>query len=551
MMTALFASLLSMFLPVAFGILVDSVIPDGDRALLLQLAGALAAAAFGAAVFDLVQGYAVVRLESSASHDTQSAVWDRLLGMQPSFFRGFSTGDLVNRGLSISAIHRQLSGATFRALIGGAGALLNLFLLFYFSPRLALVGFGAAILAGAVTLICGTQTMQRMKPLQEVEGAILGLTVQLIQGVTKLRVSAGESAAFALWARKFAEQQRLKQSIQRFQDALHVFNEFLPVFASTVLFWLAAGEIWGNRLGESLSTGTFLAFNAAFGTFLFGAMAVSNTLVEAFQNLTLFERAQPILRGEPEVSTGKTDPGPLTGKLDADHVTFRYRSNGPLTLENVTIRAHPGEFIAIVGPSGSGKSTLLRVLLGFETPESGGVYYDGQNLSGLNVNAVRRQIGVVLQSSNIMAGSIFENIAAGAPVNMDDALAAVRDAGFEQDLEAMPMGLHTLINEGGTNLSGGQRQRLLIARALACRPQIVFFDEATSALDNRTQAIVSRSLERLQVTRIVIAHRLSTIQKANRIYVIDAGRVVQEGTFLALAAQFEGMFARMMARQML
>jgi NHLM bacteriocin system ABC transporter ATP-binding protein len=550
-LAALMASLLGMLMPIAFGILVDSVIPDGNRVLLLQLAGALAAAALGTSLFDLVQGCAVVRLESSASHDTQAAVWDRLLGMRPAFFRNFSTGDLVNRGLSVSTIHRQLSGSTFRALIGGAAALLNLFLLFFYSARLALLGVGVAALASTVTVICGLQTIRRMKPLQEVEGAIFGLTVELIQGVSKLRVSAGESAAFARWAGKFVEQQRLKQSVQRFQDVLHAFNEFLPVFASTLLFWLASTEIRGDRHAAGLSTGTFLAFNAAFGTFLGGAMSMSNTLVEALQNLVLFERAQPILQGEPEVDARKADPGTLSGKLEVDHITFRYRTDGPLTLENVTLRAAPGEFIAIVGPSGSGKSTLLRMLLGFETPESGAVYYDGQAVAGLDVHAVRRQIGVVLQSSNIMAGSILENIAAGAPITLNDALAAARDAGLEQDLDAMPMGMHTFISEGGTNLSGGQRQRLLIARALACRPRVVFFDEATSALDNRTQAIVSRSLERLQVTRIVIAHRLSTIQNAQRIYVIDAGRVVQEGSFSELAARQDGLFARMMARQML
>jgi ATP-binding cassette subfamily C protein len=245
----------------------------------------------------------------------------------------------------------------------------------------------------------------------------------------------------------------------------------------------------------------------------------------------------------------KADPGKLIGRIVMDHVTFRYRNDGPLTLDNISISAEPGDFIAIVGGSGSGKSTIFRLLLGFETPEEGTIYYDGQDLSGLDVDAVRRQLGVVLQNGKLTSASIFENIAGGAQITLDEAWEAARMSGLADDIAAMPMQMHTVISEGGGNISGGQRQRLLIARALALKPRILLFDEATSALDNRTQAIVSESLDKLQVTRIVIAHRLSTIRNAHRIYVLHAGRVVQQGSFEELASQ-EGLFAQLMARQM-
>ncbi|HEY9805050.1 MAG TPA: ATP-binding cassette domain-containing protein, partial [Candidatus Obscuribacterales bacterium] len=208
----------------------------------------------------------------------------------------------------------------------------------------------------------------------------------------------------------------------------------------------------------------------------------------------------------------------------------------------------PGEFIAIVGPSGSGKSTLFRLLLGFESPQIGQVFYDRQNLLSLDIHAVRRQIGVLLQNSRTNTASIFENIAGNALITMDEAWEAARHAGFADEITAMPMGMHTVVSEGGSNLSGGQRQRLLIARALALKPRILLFDEATSSLDNQTQAIVSESLKKLQITRIVIAHRLSTIQDADRIYVLEAGRVVQQGSFQQLMSQ-EGLFFRLMQRQ--
>jgi ABC-type bacteriocin/lantibiotic exporter with double-glycine peptidase domain len=219
-----------------------------------------------------------------------------------------------------------------------------------------------------------------------------------------------------------------------------------------------------------------------------------------------------------------------------------------LILDGVSLTVEPGEFVALVGPSGSGKSTLFRLLLGFDTPEVGAVYFDGQDMAGLDLNALRRQLGVVLQTSRLMSASIFENIASSARITMEEAWEAAAMAGLADDILAMPMGMHTVVSEGGTNLSGGQRQRLLIARALALRPRILLFDEATSALDNRTQAIVSESLERLRVTRIVVAHRLSTIRHADRIYVLEKGRLIQQGNFDQLTAT-PGLFSQLVKRQ--
>jgi len=239
----------------------------------------------------------------------------------------------------------------------------------------------------------------------------------------------------------------------------------------------------------------------------------------------------------------------LGGAIEVSHVSFRYAQDSPLVLDDITLRVEPGEFVAIVGPSGSGKSTLLRVLLGFETPAEGGVYYDGQALTGLDVRSVRQQIGVVLQHSQITAGDIYANIAGSSGLSLDDAWRAARAAAFDSDIEAMPMGMHTVLAQGGGTLSGGQRQRLLIARALAAQPKILFFDEATSALDNRTQAQVSESLAGLRVTRVVIAHRLSSIQNADKIVVLERGRVVQVGRFERLL-QDGGTFGALARRQM-
>jgi len=249
------------------------------------------------------------------------------------------------------------------------------------------------------------------------------------------------------------------------------------------------------------------------------------------------------------VDAEKPDPGELNGHVELNRVFFRYDPDGPLVLEDVSLRAEPGEFVAIVGPSGSGKSSLFRLLLGFEEAEAGSVYYDHHDLSGVNVQAVRRQMGVVLQNGKLMSGTIFQNIAGVSMLTMDQAWEAARMAGLDADIEMMPMGMFTFLGEGASAISGGQRQRLMISRAIASKPRILLFDEATSALDNRTQATVSSSLQKLQATRIVIAHRLSTIMNADRIYVLQAGRIVQSGTYAELMER-EGPFRDLAARQL-
>ncbi len=550
-LTGIAATLLGMLTPQATAILIDNAIPDSDRGLLLQVGLGLLVATFATALFRLSQGFAILRVETVSDASTQAAVWDRLLNLPVSFFRQYTTGDLQSRVTSISTIRRQLSGTTLINLISGLFALLNLALLFYYSVKLALVAVAVALVAIVVTTISGVLLVRKFRPLLELQGNIFGQTVQLINGISKLRVAGGEERAFASWSKNYSRQVKLELSTQNVEDAVALFNTVMPTLTSALLFWFTISLLTeAQTSGESgLTIGTFLAFNTAFGTFIKGATDVSNTVSGALQVVPQWKRAQPILETVPEVNLSKADPGKLMGRITVDHVTFRYRDDGPLTLDDVSIYAEPGEFIALVGGSGSGKSTMFRLLLGFETPKAGTIYYDGQDLSGLDVDAVRRQLGVVLQTGRIMSASIFENLASGAQITLDEAWEAARMAGLADDIAAMPMEMHTVISEGGGNLSGGQWQRLLIARALVLKPRILLFDEATSALDNRTQAIVSESLDKLQVTRMVIAHRLSTIRNAHRIYVLQAGRVVQQGSFEKLASQ-EGLFAQLMARQM-
>jgi ABC-type bacteriocin/lantibiotic exporter with double-glycine peptidase domain len=403
----------------------------------------------------------------------------------------------------------------------------------------------------AVTLGAVYVKLQLQRPVIAAEGQIVGLMLQLMTGIAKLRVTGAEGRAYAQWANAFADQKRLEMRTGEIDARLEVFSAAFPIVSSICLFAVMMSTLDdGVGSGSAISTGDFIAFNAAFGTFIAETQALAAASLSVLSVVPLFERARPILDAQPEVDTSKADPGELSGLIEVDHLSFRYRPGEPLVADDVTLTVRPGEFIALVGPSGSGKSTMLRLLLGLEKPETGSIYYDGRDLTELDVQKLRQRIGVVMQNARIRAGTIYENIVGAGRHTLDDAWTAARMAGLEEDLRSLPLGMHTTLQQGGSTLSGGQRQRLMIARAIVARPRLLFFDEATSALDNRTQAIVSGSLQDLQATRIVIAHRLTTITRADRIYVMDRGRIVQAGTYAELMAQ-EGLFVDLIRRQLL
>lgn len=542
-------TLLGMLIPQATALLVDEAIPNADGALLAQLALAIGAVAVGSALFSLAQGLVILRLGLKSDIVSQSALCDRLLRLRPSFFRKYSSGDLQSRVMAVSEVGQELNGITLRGLLTGLLASLNLGLLYYYSARLAVVAIVVAFAIVLVTSVVGLLVRQKAVLLEELRGEFFGLVIQMVGGVPKLRVAGAERRAFNHWVVQYAKQLQLLFSTQALQDTVFVFHAFLQPASTIVLFWLGVEMMAGGQEDDAITMGIFLAFFTAFGSFLRGSEELSTTLVRVLETITKGKRIRPLLTAEVEVGGSAGDPGRLAGRVELDGVTFRYGDEGPLTLDDVSLHADPGEFIALVGPSGSGKSTALRLLLGFEEPSAGVVLYDGQDLAGLDVLAVRRQIGVVLQNGRVNAGSIYDNIAQNAQLTYDEAWEAAADAGIADDIHAMPMKLHTVVSEGGTNLSGGQRQRLLVARALAMRPKLIYFDEATSALDNRTQSVVSEALQRRRVTRVVIAHRLSTIVNADRIYVLDHGRVTQQGTFAELTER-EGVFRHLFQRQM-
>ncbi|MCC6131513.1 MAG: NHLP bacteriocin export ABC transporter permease/ATPase subunit [Acidobacteria bacterium] len=542
---ALASSVLALLVPVATEHMLGMIVPAAltDRVWMLMF-GVIAVHG-GVALFNLTRAFALVRLEGRANASLQAAVVDRLLALPVPFFRDNPVGELAMRALSINAVRAVVTGAAPVSVLAGVFSLVYLVLLVIYDWRLALLALLLVLSTGLWIVNFARKSLAVQRANLEVRGKVGALVFQMISGIAKLRVAAAESRLFSRWAEKFKVQSELNLRARQYQNAIQVYNDLLPLISSLLLFALAGYLV---NSGHAIDTATFVAFNAAYGALFAALVTLSDTVVSIMGVQPIIERASPILGSVPEVELSKPDPGALTGRIEVYHVNFSYKKDGPLILDDVSLQARPGEFIAVVGPSGSGKSTLLRMLLGFEIPDGGVLYYDGQDLNSLDLSAVRSQMGVVLQNSSLISGSVFDNIVGSAPLSMEDAWAAAEMAGLADDLKALPMGMHTIVSEGGGNLSGGQRQRLLIARALVRKPRILFFDEATSALDNRVQEQVSRSLERLNATRVVIAHRLSTIRNADRIYVMQKGKVVQSGSFDVLAKQ-PGLFAELMARQ--
>jgi ABC-type bacteriocin/lantibiotic exporter with double-glycine peptidase domain len=368
-------------------------------------------------------------------------------------------------------------------------------------------------------------------------------TYQIINGVAKVSTAAAETRALAHWAESFARARRHTFAARAGQNWLAAFNGAYTLLAAAAAYFVV-GELLGGT-----DRSTFLVFNVAFFQMLAALLQVSATALLVIQAVPALKALGPILGAVPEAREGQVDPGPLRGELALRDVTFAYDEAGKPALRDVSVSIAAGEFVAIVGPSGCGKSTLLRLMLAFERPDTGSVAFDGQDLLDLDPVAVRRQCGVVLQNATLFAGDILQNIIGSGLYTYDDAWAALEMCGLDKEVADMPMGAYTMLSDGGGTLSGGQRQRLLIARAIVARPRILFLDEATSALDNRAQEIVSASMRGLSATRIVIAHRLSTIREADRILVMDDGRIVQEGTYDELVA-VEGMFRTLSARQL-
>ncbi|MEU6948111.1 NHLP bacteriocin export ABC transporter permease/ATPase subunit [Streptomyces sp. NPDC046316] len=545
LLSGLVAVGLGALVPIATGKVLGEYVPRAENGLIVQTALAIIATSVVSAAFMLLQNISILRMEGRIEATLQPAVWDRLLRLPTSFFTGRSTGELASVAMGISAIRRVLSGIGPVVVQAGTVGTMNLVLLLVYSVPLALAALAMLLVIAAVFLGLGLWQLRYQRQLIRIGNRLNNQAFQTLRGLSKLRVAAAESFAYAAWAGEFARTRELQQRIGRIKNVLTVLGAVCLPLCTLVMFMLLAGPARG-----SMSASEFLTFSTAVTMLLSSVTQLTGALLSAAAVQPMFEQVKPVLRETPEVRGSSAQPGELSGAIEAEDLSFRYTDDGPLVLDGVDFQVRPGEFVAIVGASGCGKSTLLRLLIGFDRPTSGGVRYDGQDLAALDQAAVRRQCGVVLQNAQPFSGSILDCICGAETFPLEDVWAAAAMAGLAEDIKAMPMGLHTMLSDGGGTISGGQRQRLMIAQALIRRPRILFFDEATSALDNEAQRVVIESTRALKATRVVIAHRLSTIMDADRVIAMADGRIVQQGSPAELLADTTGLFHELVRRQL-
>ncbi|MFD3841333.1 NHLP bacteriocin export ABC transporter permease/ATPase subunit [Streptomyces sp. NPDC058642] len=530
--------------PIATGKILGEFVPKAQTNLIVQVCLAVMISSFVAAAFMLLQNLTILRLEGRIEATLQPAVWDRLLRLPTKFFTERSTGELASAAMGISSIRRLLAGVgpvVAQSVTVGA---MNLGLLFWYSASMAMAAIGMLVVIAGVFLGLGLWQVRWQRRLVVLGNKLNNQAFQTLRGLPKLRVAAAENYAYAAWASQFARSRELQQKVGRIKNLTTVMGAvYLPI-CTLLMFMLLAGPARG-----SMSAAAFLTFNTSVTMVLTSVTQLTGAFVSAVGALPLFEEIKPVLDAAPEVRTTTTRPGPLSGGIEARRLSFRYSDDGPLVLDDVSFEVRPGEFVAVVGPSGCGKSTLLRLLIGFDPPVSGSVLYDGQDLAALDQSAVRRQCGVVLQHAQPFNGSIMDVICGTEPFTPEEVMVAAEMAGLAEDIKRMPMGLHTIVSGSGA-VSGGQRQRLMIAQALIRRPRILFFDEATSALDNETQRRVIESTKALNATRIVIAHRLSTVLDADRVIVMEDGKVAQQGPPAQLLADTGGRLHELVRRQL-
>ncbi|MFJ8191786.1 NHLP bacteriocin export ABC transporter permease/ATPase subunit [Streptomyces sp. NPDC096094] len=535
---------LGALVPIATGKVLGEFVPKAQTGLIVQVCLAVMLSSVVAAAFMLMQNLTILRLEGRVEATLQPAVWDRLLRLPTKFFTERSTGELASAAMGISAIRRLLAGVGPTVAQSVTVGAMNLGLLLWYSVPMALAAIGMLVVVAAVFLGLGLWQVRWQRRLVKLTNKLNNQAFQTLRGLPKLRVAAAENYAYAAWAEQFARSRELQQQAGRVKNLNAVLGAVYLPLCTLLMFMLLAGPARG-----SMSAAEFLTFNAAVTMLLTSVTQLTGAFVSAVAALPLFEEIRPVLDATPEVRTGSTRPGPLSGAIEARRLSFRYTDDGPLVLDDVSFGIRPGEFVAVVGPSGCGKSTLLRLLIGFDRPLSGSVLYDGQDLAALDQSAVRRQCGVVLQHAQPFTGSILDVICGTEPYTPEEAMAAAEMAGLAEDIKRMPMGLHTIVSGSGA-VSGGQRQRLMIAQALIRRPRILFFDEATSALDNETQRTVIESTKALNATRIVIAHRLSTVLDADRVIVMEDGKVAQQGPPAELLADTGGRLHELVRRQL-
>lgn len=541
MAAGLMVSLLGVITPAVTQLIFSQIIPSGQMLLIYSVGGLLTGTAVSVFLLEAVKRILINGIQYKMELAVSSAIFHRLLNLPAEFFKPFSAGELTERAICLSSICEIMCSSILGTGVTALFSVIYMFQIFGIESRLLLPSVLILLvqLAAAVLGMLGQIVYIRKKMYAGTK--VQSIVFSLLSGIQKIKVSGSENRAFAQWAQKYREEADASYNPPLFLKIQNAIAPSITIFGNLLIYAVC--------LGSGVQVAQYVAFNTAFGMVSSSMLALTSAVSALSSVRPIFELAEPIMKACPQIGSEKEIVKSVSGSVEINNVTFRYAKDGPKILDDLSLKIKSGQYVAVVGRTGCGKSTLLRLLLGFETPDTGAIYYDGKDVSKIDQKSLHRQIGVVMQNGKLFSGSIYSNITVSAPqLTMEEAWEAAAMAGMEEDIRAMPMGMHTVLSEGNGGISGGQKQRLMIARAIAPKPKLLFLDEATSALDNITQKQVSDSLNRMKCTRIVIAHRLSTIRECDRILVLDNGKIIEDGNYEELVSQ-NGFFAELVRRQ--
>ena len=536
-------SLIGLLSPKLNNLLMGTIVESESMRLLFGITIFMVCVTVSSLLIQAVKTLIMTRINTKMDLSVQAATMMRVLSLPADFFKQYSAGELSSRAQYIQSLCSMLISTVLNTGLTSIFSLIYVSQIFEYAPALVVPSLLIIFTTILFSLITTFYQMKYSKKQMEIAAEESGMSYALITGVQKIKLSGAEKRAYARWSKLYAKQVELTYNPPMFLRANGAFSSIISLTGALVMYFMS--------VQSGVSVADYYAFNTAYGMVSGAFMSLAGIATTIAQFKPILEMAKPIMDAVPEVSEGKLVIERISGGIELNNVFFRYSENMPLVINNLSLKIRSGQYVAIVGATGCGKSTLMRIMLGFEKPQKGAVYYDGKDLNSIDLKSLRRKIGVVMQNGKLFQGDIFSNITISAPqLSMDEAWEAAEMAGIAEDIRRMPMGMHTIISEGSGGVSGGQRQRLMIARAIAPKPKILMFDEATSALDNLTQKIVSDSLDKLKCTRIVIAHRLSTIRQCDRIIYLEKGQIVEDGTYDELIAK-NGKFAELVERQRL
>ena len=539
--STLAVSVVGLLMPRLTRMLTGPVLSSGRKDVLIAIAISMICVALSSQLISSIRGLLQNRLDIKTSIGVQASMMMRLMSLPANFFRKYSPGELKSRSTSVNNLCTLIMNMVLNTGLTSLTSLIYIGQIFNFAPTLVIPSVVIVVITVGFSIISTMMQIKINRKMMEHAAKESGLSYGLITGIQKIRLSGSEKRVFAKWLDVYSVGAELMYNPPLFIKINPVISTGISLVGTIVLYYLA--------MESNIDPSVYFAFTTSYGMLMGAFMSVSAIALSAAQIQPILELAEPFLKTEPETSQGKEIVTGISGGIELSHISFRYSDDTPYVLNDISLKIKPGEYVAIVGSTGCGKSTLVRLLLGFEKPEKGAVYYDGKDIAGLDLATLRRKIGTVMQDAGLFQGDIYSNIVISAPqLPLEAAWEAAEKAGIADDIRAMPMGMYTMISEGQGGISGGQRQRIMIARAIAPKPKLLIFDEATSALDTKTQRQVSEALDAMGCTRIVIAHRLSTIKHCDRILVLEGGQITEQGTYEELIAK-NGFFAELIKRQ--